>query len=447
MTNGELRKKIFFELKKYNHQTLAELSLKIGNAYTKKEVGNELQVLVQSNWLGEKDGVFFLLRLLDQPMKELDYQETQLWSYDKIAITTAEPPHITINPYLGYMPVLDQGERGTCVGHASAYLAQANYYAVTKDFPTPEEKSEFKRALTQNIGACTLVYDGMYRTCFSPNWLYEISRIVGNVSAPSGSFCSASIEAMKDYGSVLWDLCLTGKFNSCAPRFYPWRGSEQNTLEDLESISREHQIDGYATARDFQTVMSMIENSNGRGVLMPINLYEDYQSSDSDGCLYNHPGEPAIGSHALWFHSVNRDKGYIEARNSWADQMLVVRIREDYFEDCAGAAHVPLDKSEVIIGRKVYGRVNLYSNVISEFLVGKDKYSGTTASLQLEKRQEYDITATALDITKVNEKAGITKFIKVEQDVQDVYFNFTKTSTSDWIHELIAKILKKILGR
>ncbi|MDD5048954.1 MAG: hypothetical protein PHH09_08490, partial [Methanoregulaceae archaeon] len=127
-----------------------------------------------------------------------------------------------------------------CVGHACAIWMQCNYYALTNDYPAPDEIDQSARDQELDLKTCFLVYDKWYRTVFSAQWCYHISRVVGNVTYPSGSYCSAAADAMRKVGAVGWDQCLTPKTPFCAPTTYPF------TFDETKSLCKDHIIDGFA---------------------------------------------------------------------------------------------------------------------------------------------------------------------------------------------------------
>jgi len=121
----------------------------------------------------------------DEERRGLQYTFYE-WEALQLAVQRVSllPKNHPFAPYLpkGWM----QGDRGTCVGHACAIWMQCNYYALTGDFPTPEEMAEALPDQIKDLKSCILVYDQWYRTVFSPQWCYYISREVGNVTYRPG---------------------------------------------------------------------------------------------------------------------------------------------------------------------------------------------------------------------------------------------------------------------
>jgi len=80
------------------------------------------------------------------------------------------------HPFTRYLPAgWHQGDRGSCVGHACAIWMQCNYYALTNDYPAPDEIDQSARDRQLDLKTCFLVYDKWYRTVFSAQWCYHIS--------------------------------------------------------------------------------------------------------------------------------------------------------------------------------------------------------------------------------------------------------------------------------
>jgi len=360
------------------------------------------------------------------------------------------------SPFLKYMPWFMQSERGTCVGHAGANIMQANYYAITGDFPTADEMKGAQRDILLPIwnNTCLVRYDKWYRTVFSPQWAYYISRVVGNVTAPAGSYCDAAIKAMVKYGCCLWDECLTDKGARCTPQLY----SEKIPVSDtdwakwqpqFEPMAAEHMLKGFATIRTFEGVMNAIEQSGGRGVIMPINLELDYMDVEEDGLWRAHPGALSkAGGHALWWCSVDRINRRIRCLNSWGEDFVKYTwIDEVYYDENAGAAFTAIDDEEVKIGRLLYTKTNISSNVPCTYTIDGVTQIGNPVSIALERGKKYIIVATPDNTFWVKEQPMTIEFAPVLES-QEVVFTFTvvepvppKKTLTEMIMELIQKIL------
>lgn len=342
------------------------------------------------------------------------------------------------SPFKKYFPKLwAQGDRGTCVGHASAIFAQSNYLALTGDYPTDAEIAEAKPDQEEDIG-CKLVYDKWYHTIFSPQYIYETSRIIGNVTYPSGSFCSAAVKALKKWGAVTWERCLTSKSVFCAPKFYPL------TQEELEPLAADHKIDGYATVTTFQSVMDAIDQNHAHCVLMPINVEYDYLNPTSDGLWRVHPGREKAGSHALPWIAVDWDRRWIGCWNSWGDAVpQITWIDEAYYKENAGPGFVSLDKSEVKIAREKYARIILDANVPATFWLDGEDLAGQPATAMVEKDMGYAVGAMEKSTGKT-----INQIIEVGNDVDEVRVDFEfdvpAPAQPGWLVELLKKIAEML---
>ena len=362
----------------------------------------------------------------------------------------------TDSPFLKYMPWFMQSERGTCVGHATANIMQANYYAMTGDLPTADEMKGAQRDILLPIwnNLCSIRYDKWYRTVFSPQWAYYISRVVGNVTDPAGSYCDAAIKAMVQYGCCLWDECLTDKGARCTPQLY----SELIPVSDtdwtkwqpqFEPAAFKHKLTGYATIRTFEGLMTAIEQSGGKGVIMPINLEMDYLDVEEDGTWKAHPGAMSkAGGHALWWCSVDRVNRKVRCLNSWGDDFVKYTwIDEQYYDENAGAAFAAIDDTEVKIGEILYSKVKISSNVPCSYTINGAAQIGDPLSIALERTKDYTIIAIPNNLAQVKE-IRMSASIRPVLEEATVVFTFTvlppsppKKTLTEMIVELIRKIL------
>ena len=347
------------------------------------------------------------------------------------------------HPFAPYLPKgWQQGGRGSCVGHACAIWMQCNYYALTKDFPTPEEMNQAMADLRVNLGSCILEYDQWYRTVFSAQWCYHISRVVGNVTHPSGSYCSAAADAMRKVGAVGWDQCLTSKTPYCAPETYPL------SFDDTKALCSGHILDGYAKIATWQGLMDAIATSPAHCIIMPINVYDI--PPDSQGNL-RISGNPS-GSHALPWLFVDYQNKRIGCWNSWGtDYPQVTWIDERYWREAGGPAFISLDQSEVMFEQCIYSRVAVSANIPCMFTVnGEVRPEGYILSFaaQLESLKECTITATPQD-TRI--AAQTQKFTPKETN-ESVVFEFKKPGddpviVEPWWKVLLKKLLEMIRKR
>jgi len=413
----------------------------IYKAYPSTTLEEELVGLIVEGWLRRlPEGKYWPKRYLEPPMKAAD-REPQPGYYEYETIQKGAKEQKTgrfYSPFKKYFPKLwAQGDRGTCVGHASAIFAQSNYLALTGDYPTDAEIAEAKPDQEEDIG-CKLVYDKWYHTIFSPQYIYETSRIIGNVTYPSGSFCSAAVKALKRWGAVTWERCLTSKSVFCAPKFHPL------TRAELEPLAADHKIDGYATVTTFQSVMDAIDQNHAHCVLMPINVEYDYMNPTSDGLWRVHPGRAKAGSHALPWIAVDWDRRWIGCWNSWGDAVpQITWIDEAYYKENAGPGFVSLDKSEVKIAREKYARLIMDANVPATFWLDGEDLAGQPATAMVEKDMGYAVGAMEKSTGKT-----INQIIEVGSDVDEVRVDFEFAGPAPtqpgWLVELLKKIAEML---
>jgi len=464
-----LQQKIFRTLKGIGKPlSLSALSFSMNSP--EREVLPALAELILQGWISEKEGKYWIPYFLDPPLKKADLEKKvgEAWNYQEISLEllAGEKPEQAEpfkQPFEKYLPHgWSQNGRGTCTGHAGAIQMQMNYYAVTGDFPTEEEMKEAKANLTKDLGSCSMVYDQWYRTVFSAQWCYHIGRVHGNVKYPSGGYTKAVVEAMKKYGAVPWDACLTPKTPACAPLTYP------HDLGDLLPLALQHRIDGYAVVLTFEAVMDAIEQSPSHCVNMATNLEEDYLRPSPGNIWKAHPGQPKAGSHALPWVFVDRAKGLIGCWNSWGntDYPQTCWVDKKFWAENCSPGYVALDKDEVRIGKDIYIRATLSSNVPAKFLVSdgekETEYSGSPV-LSLERGKPYKITAHPIALGEVEElylEKSVCYFDEPRD--QSIVFTFTKKTpsdpgnpgtpgtTPDWVADLfrrVGEILKKLLKR
>jgi hypothetical protein len=286
-------------------------------------------------------------------------------------------------------------------------------------------------------------------------WAYYISRVVGNVTVPSGSYCDAAIQAMVKYGCCLWDECLTDKGARCTPQLY----SELIPVSDtdwakwqpqFEPMAFKHKLTGYATIRTFEGLMTAIEQSKGKGVIMPINLELDYMDVEEDGTWKAHPGSTSkAGGHALWWCSVDRINRKVRCLNSWGEDFVKYTwIDEVYYDENAGAAFTAIDDEEVKIGEILYSKVKISSNVPCTYTINGIPQIGDPVSIALERAKNYGIIAVPNNPAQVKE-VTMSYDVRPVLDETNVVFSFTVlpvTPTKKTLTQMIVELLKKILA-
>lgn len=370
----------------------------------------------------EKTARFYVVRPLFPPMSEEERRgvENQNWKIESIqgegaAYTSILPSNHPLEKYLPHG--WDQYAQMNCVGMASAILQQVNYLFCTKDYPRDDEIANYKPNLQAKASSCTLTYDKWYHSVFSGWWAYKISQIVGNVTGV-GSYSSASIKAMKQYGGVTWDCCYTPKNQFCE-LYYPF------SLEELKEIASDHKIEGYAEGNTWSGLKQAILSGGGRGVIMPINMWE--ASPDADGNL--RMGGKIIGSHALPWLFVDLEKDRVGCWNSWGPTYpQVTWINQEYWSQNAGRFYTYLDTNEVLIARQLYTLFTVTSNAPCRFTVnGEERPETLTFSCMLEKGKEHTIKAVPLTKEDWVEPEQV-RTVTTQQDRISVEFTFTRNS-------------------
>jgi hypothetical protein len=359
------------------------------------------------------------------------------------------------SPFVAVLPFLQQAGRGTCGGHAACYWMMANYYAITGNLPTAEEMTHFQRDVltefTNDDGStqCRMYSDAWWRTVLSPQAAYEFIRETGNCTFPEGVFVSDTPRAMRDIGICEWQECLTPKTNTCTPPFHPL-GKEETKVR-----AAKHRIEGWAVCTNFDDIMRAILTSGGRGVVMALNLWEDYTSPDGNGYLRVHVGETPIGSHALFFAEFDADAGVIWCTNSWDKFERRIGITRRYWEIAGGPAYIPIDANEAIIGKTLYAKATFTANVPVWFTInGERRMEAQQFSASLELNKVYNVSAEARFPNTVTEK--ILRGSYTLNDPADHTFAFTFTpitspgggnSISEKIRKMIEAIWAKIRNK
>jgi hypothetical protein len=267
--------------------------------------------------------------------------------------------------FIDKQPDLDQGEIGSCTGHAGSYWYNAcHWFLCPSDIPTAEEITEFVRDSTVMVyNSCKMTYDKMYKGCFSPWWIYKLAQWLGGLPwQTEGAYSIDVAKGLSKYGAVTWDTCLTPKFPTCAPSLYPAPGStEEEQFKNMLEKAAVHKFDGFATETDWEILKEAIADSGGRGCILATNLYDNYMDLDNNGCFRNKPGGEVVGSHELWCYEVDFDgdngNGIIRFKNSWLKACQFPGMKKDYFSDCAGPAYIAIDSADVIIGKQKYTKL------------------------------------------------------------------------------------------
>jgi len=408
------------------------------------------------------DGKYRIKFVLDAPLEE-EPLTTKHYDYAKIRLCQGVPlstlniPRKWRNPNLQYLPTqIDQGDRGTCVGFSTAIGTTLLYFQITKDFPTPVEMAAIKRDVQEILGCPSgkpLVRDNFGKRWKSPGFIYVTSRIVGNVTVPSGSYLASAVEALKIYGSCTEEECWTSKTPYCVTEInFPVRPGEDNNMAQARIIASaaKRKINGYAALTDFEQFCSAIytqwiEGKGGGFGLVPIDIFENYTSN---GCTGNYPDPSGVvvGSHAQCVVGYDLDEGTLEFKQSWGkDWSDMGGITKRYWNQAAGEAYVILDDFETKVGEELYSRVTINSNVpLASYTINGEIHPANAPVVALERGKQYTIVAIPADPQLVKEKS-ITITITPTLDETSVTFKFTDVNApSTGIIDAIIEFLKKI---
>jgi len=338
-----------------------------------------------------------------------------------------------------------QGGRGSCVGHAAAIWKMLVYWSVTGDIPTVEFiKANGGTIIDQDIG-CTaghFRYIQQFRTCFSPQWIYDRSRKLGNVTYPAGSTCNLAGKCIAEEGAVKWDECLTAITGECAPELWPMITSYEATYATMLPLANKH-MNKYAVTNDFDAVMDAIEKRPEHCVMGPINLGPDYMNPDSDGTWKNFYTD-AIGSHALPWCLVDRENRKIGCRQSWDGDVPFKWnwIGEEYFRDQAGPFLIALTQEEALIVDEIYVKISITSTPNgADCSLDGVKVGVTPCSVNIVKGTTHTIVVSA---TGYNPQTITTKGDSTSIDVTLTPAPVPVPALSWWVR--LINLLVQLLG-
>lgn len=336
-----------------------------------------------------------------------------------------------------------------CVGFSTAIGLTLLYLDLTQDFPTPEELAAIQRNVQVQVGCPgnkPLIYDVFPRMWKSSQFAYWASRTYGNVTVPSGSYLSASVGALKQYGCCFETECQTSKSAYCTTEFYPLKPGESTAdgKKRILELAAQHKTDGYATVTDFELFCKAVYEK--KWGLVPINIYANYMDN---GCTGNYP-EPrgeCVGSHAQCVVGYDLDAGTIEFRQSWGTNWSDNGgISKYYWDEAAGAAFVVLDATETRVGQALYTRTTISANVPCTYTINGEVHTDDPDVSALERGKTYTVVSIPKSPDLVVEPS-ITKTIAPSGDAMDVKFAFTlKTTPKKSLTEMIMELFRMILS-
>ena len=195
-------KKVFKYLKEHGDSTAQVIAEGTGINF---EIAVEsLDAYVKSGFIGfdTTTGKYRVKFNLDPKLKP-EPTKSKYWQYEaikekqkeKLAGAGAPPLPVGIprkwrDPNLKYLPdKIDQGNRGICCGGAGGIEETLKLYKLTGDLPTPEEIAAEQRNISIDLGCANakpFIHDKFNKRWKSMQYIYEMSRITGGVTAPSG---------------------------------------------------------------------------------------------------------------------------------------------------------------------------------------------------------------------------------------------------------------------
>lgn len=409
----ELRPQIFFYLKRNGPSGLADIVHNIPE-YAGSEVEAELGNLINDGLLRkDSDEKFHICLYIDAPLFE--YRKDGLYDYrlvqEKIAEVPAQSrPPVWINENVYAIPQRDQGERGTCVGQATAYAADLNAIKLT-DW-RPNLKATMRNVII-DTGKVKFIKDDLPLGCASAECSYVTSRETGGIRRDQlGSFVDFSIKAWSKQGictDALWWTPKSANFDN----YDAYPTNRDKTLRQSEI----HVIDGYASVNSFDDIKDAIFK-NGF-VVMAINVFDNWLDNNCEG-LFPDPKGNTIGSHALCW--VGYDENNLYCLHSWAGWSLLGGISKAYYDKAHCTAFVPLDAHETSVAKEHYVKLTVTTDVQCNITINADTFKKTKrATGAFDPNTPISITATPT--------IGIppqTKELIITQDT-DVPFTFSTT--------------------
>lgn len=344
-----MKSKIYAILKKNGAMSPQDISSSLG--VPKASVLKIVREEISNGFIVEKDGKFtvrsFLMPPVQRPAMGLN------WDLETILKLKAEAeslPESSMIPCKEEIAPRQQGDRGTCVGQSTSEAADYIHILLTGQKPTG--------TIQRNVQEGTAIRDILYDTSFSAQAIYEWSRKEGNVTYPSGSYCSAAIRAWNKVGICPESLWYTSK-TSYGVWDTPYPASEVECKEE----AAKHKLSGYAAITTLTALKSCLAKT--KVAIGAINIYSNYMAQGQvvrhgvlvyDGNLPDPKGD-VIGSHALCWIGYDDNSRKLFFRHSWEGWEEFGSISYDYWEKAGGDFWAPLDDADTLIGQKVYKSV------------------------------------------------------------------------------------------
>lgn len=362
------RSQIFYFLKSNGPATAMDIQAHMVGS-TLEQTLSELKQLLSAGLLKiDQNDKFHISLHLDAPIKE--FRSDGLYNYQQIQsvnrnVPDQSIPPVWINDNVYLIPQRDQGERGTCVGQATAYAADLNAIRLTDWRP---DLTSIRRNTIIDIGTVKFIKDELPLGCSSAECAFIISRELGGIRKDqNGSFLDFSVAAWCKKGictDSLWWNPKSANFDNYEA--YPTSRKKTSSQSEL------HTIDGYADAGDFESIKDAIYK-NGF-VLMAINVFDNWLDNNCEG-VFPDPKGNCIGSHALCW--VGYDEKNLYCLHSWAGWSMLGGISKKYFDAAHCTAFVPLDSHETSVAKDSYVKLVVTTDVTCDIKVGNDTYRKT----------------------------------------------------------------------
>ena len=329
-----------------------------------------------------------------------------------------------------------------CCGFAGKYAAWLKQLELVDPPLDQTETSKITYDVPVDVfGQCKMMVDIQHDLAPSAQGLYIKCREEEGITHPTGCWIRGIAKTWKNSGYNYEKDWQTAKLATCVPKYFPLKGTEEETRAFLDQQGKDHKIDGYAVVTSWDGLKDAIYNYGC--VIIAINMYDNCTRNNKIGVLPDPDGD-CIGSHALC--AVGYDEDTIWFLHSWrAGWDKINGISKKYYTEACGPAYVPIDSADVGIAQEIYGVVTVSTNIDCEIWIGKDMYSGKSAKSSIELGREYEIIAVPKN-PKLVQEPELRETIKATKDSPTVNVSFMFTELEDkygWIRKFLEDILKR----
>ena len=435
-----LRDRIFRELKSENCRSVLDIAATLDEP--DDIVAAALDAMVLEGYVGTDDGNYYILYVLDRGVTIPIIGEVEYSEVVAELPAMAEPiPERYTNPDVEFVVHRDQGNVGSCVGNATAYGRDLDFIRIVGRRPDDRDRTRVQR----NVDFTPkLWYDIYYRQSMSAEYAYRISREIGKVPYPSGSYVSAAMLAMKQRGICLHDQWVAPK-SGLEAWTSPYPGYSPTVEESAEVTAEKHKIDGYAQVSGWETVCRAIYKHGY--VLGSIQVWDNFCSHPEDPKLPE-PRGSTCGAHALCFVGYDADKLYF-LHSWWGDKGDVKPrwnkigcISRAYYNMGWLGGYVVLDEEEADIAAAKYAlaRISCTTWPDAELFLGGESKGRLPVSVMLRVGDRYMLTVRSdvyrsvvhvfLDVPECLETVSlappVTRTMRVTAVLRKVYKAFSR---------------------